>query len=369
MDYDYLDNYMARPWGGRTMLSVAVLEPGTFGLAELPKPVPRPYEALIKTEIAFICNATDRKLAAGHFPGIGADRYPLLLGHESVGIVEAVGSKVRTFAAGDRVIGGLLTRTGDDRYSSGWGGDSEYVLASDADAMAADGVADAAHGYDDVFKIMRKVPADLSVEAAGLLCTWREVYAGFSDFRLRKGEDILIFGAGPVGLSFCIFAKLLGLGWVGVVDRLPEKRAKALALGADAVFSPEDAGLKNLTAARGKALDAVIDAVGHESVINAALPLIRLAGSICVYGVLAAPTLLLHKDEGPYNFNLYMHQWPTRDAERAAQEPLIDWIRSGRLRAEDFVTGVYDFRNIGEAMTATEQPVSLKTMLDFRGLR
>jgi threonine dehydrogenase-like Zn-dependent dehydrogenase len=349
------------------MRSIAVLEPGKTGIVEVPKPSPGPYEALVKTEIAFICNATDRKLVAGHFPGIGADRYPLLLGHESVGVVEAVGPKVRSFAVGDRVIGGLLLKTGAPRFGSGWGGDSEYVLAADADAMRADGAADAAHGYDEVFKIMRKVPADISVEAAGLLCTWREVYAGFSDFHLSAGDDILVFGAGPVGLSFCVFAKLLGLGWVGVVDMKAEKRAKALAMGADAAFAPDDPALKGLAASRGKPLDAVIDAVGHESVINAGLPLIRLAGSICVYGVLAAPTLTLRKDEGPYNFNLYMHQWPTRDAERAAQEPLIDWIRSGKLRAEDFVTAAYGFTDIGAALAATEAPGALKTLLDFRG--
>lgn len=349
------------------MRSVAVLEPGKTGIVEVPKPSAGPYEALVKTEIAFICNATDRKLVAGHFPGIGAERYPLLLGHESVGIVEAVGSRVRSFKVGDRVIGALLTRTGDSRYNPGWGGDSEYLLASDGAAMKADGVADEAHGYDDVFKIMKTVPKDIPIEAAGLLCTWREVYAGFSDFRLKAGDDVLIFGAGPVGLSFCAFAKLLGLGWVGVVDIKEEKRAKALEMGADAVFVPDDPLLKTLAACRGKSLDAVIDAVGHESIINAGLSLIRLAGSICVYGVLAAPVLTLRKSEGPYNFNLYMHQWPTRDAEAAAQEPLIEWIRSGKLSAADFTTGTFDFREIDKALAATELAASLKTMLDFRG--
>ncbi len=348
------------------MLSVAVLEPGKTGVVEIPKPAPGPYEALVKTEIAYICNATDRKLVAGHFPGIGADRYPLLLGHESAGIVESVGAKVRSFKPGDRVIGALLFRTGDARYQSGWGGNSEYLLASDAAAMQADGVADAEHGYDEVFKIMKTVPKDISAEAAGLLCTWREVYAGFSDFHLKAGDEILIYGAGPVGLSFCIFAKLLGLAWVGVVDVKEEKRAKAKEMGADAVFPPDDPALKELKKQRGKPLDAVIDAVGHETIINAALPLIKLAGSICVYGVLAAPTLTLKKDEGPYNFNLYMHQWPTRDAEAAAQEPLVDWIRSGKIKASDFMTATFPFRDIGKALAATELPGALKTMLDFR---
>lgn len=346
-----------------SMKAAAVLEPGRVAIVELPRPEPGPYEVLVRSELAYICNATDRKIVEGHFPGMGPENYPLILGHETVGIVVESGSRVRSFGKGDRVLGGLnLSPSG---YRSGWGADAEYVLACDHEAMAADGVADEAHGWLDVYKIMKKVPADIPPEAAGLLATWREVYAGFADFRLKPGDDILIFGAGPVGLSFCRFAKLLGLGWVGVVDTLEYKRGKALEMGADAVFEPGDPALEGLAKTRGRALDAVVDAVGSESVINAALPLIRLAGSICVYGVLAGERLTLDKGKAPYNFNLYMHQWPTRDAEAASQEALVEWIRSGTLNHSDFVTGEYALKDIGAALLATGLPTSIKTMLRF----
>ena len=78
----------------------------------------------------------------GHFPGV--DKYPLVLGHESAGIVEAVGAKVRNFQLGQRAIGGLVFDFSDPGYASGWGGFCEYTLANDHDAMVADGVADAA---------------------------------------------------------------------------------------------------------------------------------------------------------------------------------------------------------------------------------
>ncbi len=348
------------------MLSVAIVEPGRLEIVEVPKPSPGPYEAVVRSEIAFICNATDRKLLAGMFPGMGADKYPLLLGHENVGVVEAVGARVRSFRPGERLVGGLLLDPTDRRYQPGWGGNSEYVVAVDHAAMSADGVADAAHGWNESFKIMRTVPADIPLEAAGLLCTWREVYAGFSDFHLQKGDDILIFGAGPVGLSFCRFARLLGLGWIGVVDTVPGKREKAKALGADAVFEPGAPELARLAARRGKGLDAVIDAVGSEKVINAGLPLIRMAGSICVYGVVSgSPRVTLEKDTGPYNFNLYWHQWPTRDAEAAAQEPLIGWVREGKLSHRDFLTGEYPLRQVARALQASQEPDAVKTLLRF----
>lgn len=345
------------------MFSVAVVEPNKIETVEIPDPDPGPYEAVIKTEVSYLCNATDRKLVEGHFPGV--ENYPLLLGHESVGIVHAVGEHVRTFKLGDRVVGGLLLEPTDRRFFSGWGGFSEYILVKDHPAMAEDGVADVEHGWDDLYQIQRVVPPDIGVEAAGLLCTWREVYAGFSDFFLKPGDDILIFGAGPVGLSFVKFARLLSMNYIGCVAKTSDKGEKALAMGADEVFSPEDAQLADLTAQRGSSLDAVIDAVGKEDIINAGIPLIKMAGSVCVYGVIDQPTLRLEKHKGPYNFNLLIHQWPTREREAAAQEPLCEWIRSGKLNPSEFITARFPITNIAEAIDLARSGKAVKILLRY----
>jgi len=345
------------------MRTVAVIEPGKVEVVEIGEPKPGPYQVRVKTEAACLCNATDGKLVSGHFPGV--DKYPLILGHESVGIVDAVGEKVRNFELGDRVIGGLLFEFDDPKYSSGWGGFCEYTLATDHDAMVADGVADEEHGWFECYEIQRAVPDDISVEAAVLLCTWREVYGGFGDFNLQEGDDVLIFGAGPVGLSFLTFGKLLGLGYIGVVDPLESKRQKALTVGADAVFSPDSEELKGLTAGRGKPLDVVIDAVGKSSIINTALPMIKLGGSIGVYGVIAESEITINKGAGPYNFNLYMHQWPTRSLERAAQVSLCDWIRAGKIKPGDFLTHEFELERINDALDAVKSGVVIKALLRY----
>jgi threonine dehydrogenase-like Zn-dependent dehydrogenase len=345
------------------MLSVAVTRPNEIKLVDVPEPLPGPYQAKVRLEVACLCNATDRKLVEGHFPGV--ETYPLLLGHENAGIVEAVGEKVRSFRAGDRVIGGLLLDTTDPAYASGWGGFSEYVLAGDHRAMVEDGVADVDHGWHEVDEIMRAVPPAIPVEAAALLCTWREVYAAFDDFQLRPGDDILIFGGGPVGLSFVKFARLLGLGFIGLVDPLPEKRERALRMGADIAMAPDAAAAENLRLKRGKAFDAVIDAVGRQDIINAALPLIKMAGAVCVYGVLDSPAVLLEKARGPYNFNLLIHQWPTRFREAAAQEPLCGWIAEGKLSHTEFLSAEYPVAQVADAFENAKSGLSLKTLLRF----
>lgn len=343
------------------MRSIAVVKPNEIKLVDIPEPSPGPYEIRIKTEISFICNATDRKLIEGHFPGV--ETYPLLLGHESAGIVDAMGEKVRNYEIGQRVIGGLLLNTPDPAYASGWGGMSEYILATDNQAMEEDGLGDPEHGWDELYQVQRSVPDDISVEDAGLLCTWREVYAGFSDFQLKGGDSILVFGAGPVGLSFVRFARLLGMEYIACVDPVEEKREKAVGLGADEAFAPDDDALQNLVARRDEKLDAVVDAVGREEIINASLPLLKMAAKICVYGVIDKPVISIEKHAGPYNFNLLVHQWPTRKWEAAAQEPLCAWIREGTLGYRDFLSGEFRVEEQEEAFKSAKNVSHVKTLL------
>ncbi len=345
------------------MRAVAVVKPGEVRVVEVGVPDPGPYQALVRTDVAVVCNATDGKLVQGHFPGV--ERYPLLLGHEGTGIVREVGSKVRSFTPGDRVIGGLVLDVPGGAYGSGWGGFCEYTLVNDHDAMVADGVADAAHGWVECHEIQRRVDPDIPAVEAALLCTWREVQGGLGDFRLEPGQRVLIFGAGPVGLSFVKLGRLAGLRWIGVVDPLPHKRARASLLGADAVFAPDDPAIGALGRDRGEGLDAVVDAVGRPAIANAALPLVKPGGSICVYGVISEGTILLEKAAGPYNFTLHVHQWPTRWREREAQQPLCAFIRQGRLSARDFVTHEFPVERIEEALQVIAAGDALKCLLRY----
>lgn len=345
------------------MFAVAVTEPNQLKIVQIPDPSPGPYEARIRTEVACLCNMTDRKLIEGHFPGV--EHYPLLLGHETVGIVDAVGEKVRSFKVGDRVVGGLLLNTTDPAYGSGWGGFSQYTLAGDHQAMIEDSAATPEQGWFEVYEIMRTVPRSISVEDAVMLCTWREVYGAFEDFYLKKGDNILIYGAGPVGLSFVKFARLLGLDEIYIVDRHPNKRQKAMEMGATATFEPDSLELRQFLDKRKRSFDAVIDAVGKEAMINGALPLVKMGGSICVYGVIDTPSIRVGKADGPYNFNLLIHQWPTRSRERAAQEPLIEWITTGKLSYKEFVSAEFPIQEIDRAFANSKTGQPIKTLFRY----
>ncbi|MCX7027389.1 MAG: zinc-binding dehydrogenase [Spirochaetes bacterium] len=347
------------------MYSIAVAEPGSLAMVAIPVPQLGKYDVLVKTEIAGICNATDRKLIQGHFPGIGIDKYPLLLGHESAGRVEAIGDRVVSYAPGDRALGGMLFYPADSRYTSAWGANSEYTVIVDHEAMVKDKVADTAHGWGDRYMVMKKIPSDISLRDACMLYTWREVYSGIAfDFRLRKGEDVLLFGAGAVGLSFIKIAKLYGIGKVVCIDPVGWKRERAIAFGADDTFDVTDDLTTIIELKYGK-FDVIVDAVGSETVINSALPLLSMGGRLCIYGVIAQPTMNFNNGRAPLNFTVIFHQLPTKQAVSDSHGILIDWIRKGMLKYEDFVTGEYQIENFKEAFETTTAPSTLKTLLLF----
>ena len=160
-------------------------------------------------------------------------------------------------------------------------------------------------------------------------------------------------------MSFVKFTKLMGVKWVGLVDPLPNKRARALEMGADAVFAPEEVNFPAST------FDVIVDAVGSEKIVNAAIPMIKLGGTIGVYGVISQPVLTVEKGKGPYNFNLIIHQWPTRWRERLAMEPICQWIKEGKLSADEFVTHRFNIADLDKALAAVKAGEALKVLMTF----
>ncbi len=350
------------------MKTVSVTEPGQVSLIDTPIPKPKAYQALVKTEVACICNNTDSELVAGHFPGM-EEAFPFALGHESIGKVIEVGPRAKNFTEGQRAVSGLVfdDELETDGLKSGWGGFCEYVLVNDHEAMVEDGVNSEEHGWVEVFEIQTPVQSGIEPNDGVLLCTWREVLGAFRDFHLKQGDNILIVGGGPVGLSFVKLGRLFGLGWIGLVDRHKEKRDLATAFGADATFDRDDKGINELSKIDpSKKLDAVIDAVGKPEIIHSSLPLIKRGGSICVYGFYAGlkeftvPNLL-----GDFNYNIYIHQWPTRLYEKESQSVLCEWVKDGKLSGEEFISHRFHINNIADALSAVQERKVIKALLSY----
>jgi L-iditol 2-dehydrogenase len=164
------------------------------------------------------------------------------------------------------------------------------------------------------------------------------VVLGVEDAQLRAGQNVLVIGAGPIGLMFVVLAKNLGCR-VTVAGRRAPRLEAAQRLGANQVVDIGDgSGLgARVRGATKTHFDAVIEAVGHPGVWEAAVHLVRKGGTVNFFGgcpsgtTITLDTTLIHYS----NLTLLasFHHTP-RTIRRA-----LGFIETGVIRAADFVDG------------------------------
>ena len=112
---------------------------GKVWIEDIPAPVPNDYQCLCRNLVCASCTGTDKKHIHNKLPW--AQKYPGILGHESVGVVVETGAKVKNYQVGDMVIRPTPAYPGTTYhgFTSLWGGFSELGLVTDAAAVAADG--------------------------------------------------------------------------------------------------------------------------------------------------------------------------------------------------------------------------------------
>ncbi|MFF2483935.1 zinc-binding dehydrogenase [Paenibacillus sp. NPDC058071] len=319
---------------------------GGLEVVELSRPIYNEYQALVKLESCGLCRGTDTKLIQGKFKGF--DTYPAVLGHEGVGRVVEKGDKVTSFEIGDLVLLPFLEGTQDDAYHSGWGAFSEYAVVGDAKALIAGDKGPGHPLFSEAYYAQQVVPNDIPVVDAAMIVTFREVLAACRRFGFTAGQSVVIFGAGPVGLTFAKFAKLLGMGPIIVSVNRDEKIAEALDAGADYAFNSSKTDIiQEVRTLLPDGADYTVDAIGHNEVLAQSMELISAGGKICCYGVSSELKMELDWSKAPYNWSLLFVQWPSKLEESECHDQIVSWIRSGELVPSDYISDVLDFDNIG----------------------
>ena len=341
------------------MKSYVVYKDHTCGFEEMPMPKYGEYDALVKLESCGVCTGTDTKIIHGKFKSI--DTYPVVLGHEGVGRVIAIGSKVRTFKEGDLV---LMPYWSDvpEGYTSGWGTYSEYNIVTDAMAQEADGIIPQPFSYGQ-----RKLPSDFDPVDSSMIITFREVLSTLKQFGLEPNKSLLVFGMGPVGLSFVQFAKFLGIGPVIAMDRHDNKLELAKKVGADYVFDTNKCDIKEaIQSVCPNGIDYVLDAVGYNDLMNIALDCLVDEGKICVYGISSVTNYQLDWSRCAHNWTIQLHQFPSKKAESDAHDQIVHWIRCGILDPKMYISHVFPFGETDKAfqVSANREP-ALKMVIKF----
>jgi len=264
---------------------------GRIELREKPIPEVGPLDALLKVTTTTICG-TDVHILKGEYPV----EQGLTIGHEPVGVIHRLGSAVKGYREGQRVIAGAITPSGTSNaclcgYCSqdgagtahgwkplgGWrfgntidGCQAEYVLVPDAVANLA------------------PVPDGLTDEQV-LMCPdiMSTGFGGAESGGIRIGDSVAVFAQGPIGLCATAGARLMGATTIIAVDRVAERLEMARRLGADHVvdFSRQDPvqAIRDLTGGRG--VDVSIEALGLQSTFEAALRVLRPGGTLSSLGV------------------------------------------------------------------------------------
>jgi 2-desacetyl-2-hydroxyethyl bacteriochlorophyllide A dehydrogenase len=259
---------------------------GAVEVADVPEPaLEDDDDAIVRVELAGICG-TDLHVLHGAIPMDPGS----ILGHEAVGVVETVGTGVRTVAPGDRVVAAFQIACGAcwfcrhgqtglcemHRMLGGgpFGGDLHGAQAGFVRVPVAD---------VNLLRVPDAVDGDAALFVGDVLTTG--VYA--ASLAAPATEDVLaVLGAGPVGA--CVVRALLadGVRRVVVLDRDPARLEAVASLGVTTVdphaVNPEMA-LARLTDGRGA--DVVIDAVGATDAYETALEIVRRGGRVVIVGV------------------------------------------------------------------------------------
>lgn len=317
------------------------------------------YDALVKTECCCICNGTDREIIAGALPEAGC--YPLILGHEAVGRVVALGPKARRLRIGDRVL--RTSHPGDGHYASAWGGFCEYGLVSDAESMREDG-APPAH---DVAAITQQVvPEGISPVAASVMITMKETASALDRIGVKPGDRVALMGTGPVALSMVMLLREMGVINVAVFGRNPLTLEMAQNAGATLVI--DDRARREALAAEGSLrgiVDHFIDTVGTLETIQRGRALLAEDGMLSVYGLRSKGDLDIGVGGGRRNWGLRFVQWPIAQAEARCHSRIVQGVLNGRLNPELLVTHRLPIEAYADGFKAIESREAVKVALLF----
>ncbi len=344
------------------MRTLVVEKDGSLAVKEIPIPQYNSKQALVKMISCGVCG-TDSKLIYQGFKGFPKDSYPIMLGHEGVGRVVEVGSEVKGYKVGDVVLLPFVDPD-TERFGalgSGWGAFCEYGIVNDKDAWP--------EGEAPEFTYAQQVvPEDIDPVDAAMLITLREVLSNIKYFGIKENDSVVVYGSGPVALTFIKFMSLLGVKPIIAIARSEEKVKNVLAHGATHAINSREVDV--VTEVRKICPDGVkfvLDAVGSPEAINQAMELIVDRGEILCYGVPADSKMEIDWSKAPYNWKLNFQQMPSKLEESLAYEQVLAWIRTGKISLKDYISDYFTFDQVLEAFDKfANHKISKKAIISYQ---
>jgi L-iditol 2-dehydrogenase len=260
-------------------------------VVDIPAPQPAADELLIRIRACGICGSD----VHGYDGSTGRRLPPIVMGHEAAGVVEATGSDVHNFHAGDRVTFDSTVYCGKCFYCLR----SQINLCENREVI---GVSTPAFRRMGAFaeyvtvpaRIAYALPENMSYSHAALIEAVSVAVHGVSLTPIALEDTVVVVGAGMIGLLTLQAARLAGAGRVFVVDVDETRLELARDLGATHTFNSKcaDVAAQIIEQTMGRGADAALECVGSTIPVKLALDSARKGGAVTLIGNVA-PTIEL----------------------------------------------------------------------------
>lgn len=336
---------------------------------------PETGQLRIKIEAVAICHSD-----IAFMDGIWGGVLPAVYGHEAAGIIEAIGDGVTGYQIGDPVIATLIRSCGTCRYCEH---DHHTNCETPYDRMEQSPIRDAngnalEHGMAigafaekvivDQSQIM-PIPSDMDMDVASLLACG--VITGYgavtNSAQMRAGANVVVIGAGGVGLNTIQGSALNGAATVIALDLSDEKLDAAREFGAThGLISGPDVASKIFELTDGRGADFVFVTVGAIQAFQSAPDLLAPRGEVIMVGM---PPVGAKADYEPINLassNQAIRGSKMGETMLARDIPkLIKEYQNGQLKLDELISNRYSLDQINEAIEDTRKGASRRNVIVF----
>lgn len=322
------------------MKAVKIIKPGQVATEEIPMPEVKENEALIKIKYCGICGA-DVASFTGNQP---FTTYPRIPGHEFSGEIVQIGENSKGLKAGDIV-------TANPYFNCGQCYSCKRGIVNACTDNRTMGVQ-----RDGSFCEYIAMPIERIIPGKGLLAKELALIEPFSischalsRAEIRKGDNLLIMGAGPIGLFALIKAKSMGAN-VMIADLLDSRLNLALEYGADKAVNIKNEGLGDCAEefTKGNMFDVTVEACGHPETFLNCIDLAATGANVILIGNGKRETTFLHSVLLKKELNVF----GSRNAFTRDFEELIDLTAAGKADVLKMVSGVYPADEAEKAFNA-----------------
>eukprot|EP01127_Copromyxa_protea_P001688 TRINITY_DN11623_c0_g1_i1.p1 TRINITY_DN11623_c0_g1~~TRINITY_DN11623_c0_g1_i1.p1 ORF type:complete len:366 (-),score=78.64 TRINITY_DN11623_c0_g1_i1:57-1127(-) len=331
--------------GGEKNMAMVLEELRSFTYKEVPKPVAGENNVVIRVHTTGICGSDVHYWAhgkCGPFVCCG----PIVLGHESSGIVDSVGPGVKDLKVGDRVA----MEPGVPCMACNLCLTGRYNLCPDITFFATppyDGTL--AQYIEHPARFCFKMPDHMSFEEGALLEPLSVAVHACQRSAITAGSRVLITGAGPIGLVCLLVSKALGATSIVLTDMMENRLEVAAKLGATATFKADDPELLAKIAAHGP-ITQTIECSGFESALTLAIRATTGGGTIASVGRSGKPSQdiplfeAMDKEIDIIGSFRYRNTYPTA----------LELVASGRVNVKPLVTHHFTHKQSQEAFETAE---------------